>query len=127
LPEIPVIAIIDDDESVRLATKRLVRSLGFIGHTFTCADEFLQSPLLNDTSCVIADVQMPGMSGVELQSRLIAEGNRTPMILITAFPDDRTRTRALTAGAICFLSKPFDGPTLIQCLDTALKGKHGQA
>jgi FixJ family two-component response regulator len=127
LPQTPVIAIIDDDESVRLATKRLVRSLGFIGHTFACADEFLQSPLVNDMSCVIADVQMPGMSGVELQSLLIAEGNRTPIILITAFPDDRARRRALAAGAICFLSKPFDGPTLIQCLDTALKGHHDQA
>ena len=75
---------------------------------------------------MIADVQMPGMSGVELQSLLIAEGNRTPMILITAFPDDRIRARALAAGAICFLSKPFDGPTLIRCLDTALKRHHGE-
>ena len=127
MPAIPVISIIDDDESVRLGTKRLVRSLGFIGHTFASADEFLQSSCLNETSCVIADVQMPGISGVELQRRLIAEGNPTPVILITAFPNDRIRTQALDAGAICFLSKPFDGPTLIQCLDTALRRRHAQA
>jgi FixJ family two-component response regulator len=126
LPEIPVISIIDDDESVRVATKRLVRSLGFIGHTFASADEFLQSPCLNDTSCVIADVQMPGMSGVELQKLLIARGNRTPVILITAFPDDSVRTRALEAGAICFLSKPCDGSTLIECVEMALAGRHGE-
>ena len=117
-----MISIIDDDESLRLATKRFVRSLGFVGHAFASADEFLRSPQLNDTSCVIADVQMPGMSGVELQSLLAAQGNRTPVILITAFPNERLQTQALQAGAICFLSKPFDARTLIQCLETALKG-----
>jgi FixJ family two-component response regulator len=127
LPEVPVISIVDDDESVRVATQRLVRSLGFVAHTFASPEEFLQSPRLNDTSCLIADVQMPGMSGVELQSVLIARGNRTPMIFITAFPDEKIRTRALEAGAIGFLSKPFDGPTLIQCLDRALKGHDGKA
>jgi FixJ family two-component response regulator len=126
VPEIPVISIIDDDESVRLATKRLVRSLGFIGHTFASAGEFLQSARLNDTSCVIADVQMPGMSGVELQSLLLSRGNHTPMIFITAFPDERVRARVLEAGAICFLSKPFDGPRLIQCLETALKRRRSE-
>ena len=127
MTDVPVISIIDDDESVRLGTKRLVRSLGFVGHTFGSADEFLQSPWLNDTSCVIADVQMPGMSGVELQSVLIARGNRTPVILITAFPNERLQTQALEAGAICFLSKPFDGPTMVRCLDTALKRHPGQS
>jgi FixJ family two-component response regulator len=124
LPEVPVISIIDDDESVRVATQRLVRSLGFTAHTFACPEEFLQSPRLNDSSCLIADVQMPGMSGVELQSLLTARGNRTPIIFITAFPDEKIRTRALEGGAICFLSKPFDGSTLIRCLDAALKGNH---
>ena len=121
MPETPVISIIDDDESVRIATQRLVRSLGFVAHVFACPEDFLQSPRLNDTSCLIADVQMPGMSGVELQSLLVARGRRTPMIFITAFPDEKLRARALDAGAICFLSKPFDGPTLIECLDVALK------
>jgi FixJ family two-component response regulator len=116
-----VIAIIDDDDSVRIATKRLVRSLGFIGHAFASAGEFLQSPRVNDSSCIIADVQMPKITGVELQGLLRAQGNLTPIILVTAFPDERIRAQALEAGAIGFLSKPFDGTTLMQCLAAALK------
>lgn len=123
---IPVISIIDDDESVRDATQRLVRSLGFSAHTFASPEEYLQSPRLNDTACLIADVQMPGMSGVDLQSHLAAQGRYTPMIFITAFPDERIRARAMQAGAVAFLSKPFDGPTLIHCLDKALKGPDGE-
>jgi FixJ family two-component response regulator len=110
-----------DDASVRVATNRLVRSLGYIAHTFSSADEFLQSSLVNDTWCVIADVQMPGTSGVELQSILLAQGRRQPIIFITAFPEESTRARALKAGAICFLSKPFDGPTLIKYLAAAIE------
>jgi FixJ family two-component response regulator len=121
LSNIPVISIIDDDESVRAATNRLVRSLGFVAVTFASADEFLRSPRLHDTSCVIADVQMPGMSGIELQSILNAEGKNMPIIFITAFPDEGIRARALKAGAIGFLSKPFEGSTLIQYIDDALK------
>jgi FixJ family two-component response regulator len=120
LSNIPVISIIDDDESVRAATNRLVRSLGFVAVTFASADEFLRSPRLHDTSCVIADVQMPGMSGIEMQSILIASGKDIPIIFITAFPDERTRTRAMEAGAVGFLSKPFEGSTLIQYIDDAL-------
>ena len=121
MPRVPLISIIDDDASVRVATNRLVRSLGYVAHTFASADGFLQSPHVNDTACVIADVQMPGMSGIELQSRLIAEGRSVPMIFITAFPEESIRSRALKAGAICFLSKPFDGTILIECIDIALK------
>jgi FixJ family two-component response regulator len=121
LSGIPVISIVDDDASVRVATDRLVRSLGYVAHAFASADEFLRSAEANETLCLIADVQMPGMSGVELQSRLIAEGRRLPIIFITAFPDESVRARALKAGAICFLTKPFDGPTLIRHLDEALK------
>ena len=123
MPSIPVISIIDDDESVRAATNRLVRSLGFVALTFACADDFLRSPHLHDTSCVITDVQMPGMSGIELQSVLIASGKDIPVIFITAFPDERSRTRAMEAGAIGFLSKPFQGSTLIQYIDDALKSR----
>jgi FixJ family two-component response regulator len=123
LPSIPVISIIDDDESVRAATNRLVRSLGFVALTFACADDFLRSPRLNDTSCVIADVQMPGMSGIELQSVLIASGKDIPIIFITAFPDERARTRAMEAGAVGFLSKPFEGSALIQHIDDALNSR----
>ncbi len=120
----PVISIIDDDASVRAATNRLVRSLGYIAHTFASADEFLRSAHLNDTSCVIADVQMPRMSGVELQGVLIAQGISLPIIFITAYPEENIRARAMAAGAVGFLTKPFDGLTLIKCLDKALK-RHG--
>jgi FixJ family two-component response regulator len=123
LPSIPVISIIDDDESVRAATNRLVRSLGFVALTFACADDFLRSPRLDDTSCLIADVQMPGMSGIELQSTLIASGKDIPVIFITAFPDERIRTRAMEAGAVGFLSKPFKGSSLIQYIDDALNSR----
>jgi FixJ family two-component response regulator len=127
LPQTPVISIIDDDASVRAATNRLVRSLGYIVHTFASAEEFLRSSHLNDTSCVIADVQMPRMSGVELQRLLIAQGVSLPIIFITAYPEENIRARAMAAGAICFLTKPFDGLTLIKCLDKALERRGGES
>jgi FixJ family two-component response regulator len=122
---LPVISIVDDDASVRAATDNLLRSLGYTVHTFASAEEFLQSAQFNDASCVIADVQMPGMSGVDLQARLLTQGHRVPFIFITAFPEETIRARALKAGAICFLTKPFDRLTLIKCLDTALERRGG--
>src|SRR6202050_3608017 len=95
-----MISIVDDDESVREATKGLVRSLGYGAAAFASAEEFLQSKQINDTECVISDVQMSGLIGVELQSKLIADGNRTPIIFITASQEERTRAKALKAGAI---------------------------
>jgi len=121
---VAVISIIDDDASVRVATHRLVRSLGHVAHTFASADDFLRSSQLNDTSCVIADVHMPGMSGIELQNLLKTQGHRLPIIFITAFPEESVRAQALEAGAACFLSKPFDAHILIKHLDAAVKG-HG--
>jgi FixJ family two-component response regulator len=118
--KVPVVSIIDDDESVRTATQCLVRSLGLKTRTFASAEEFLLSPYVTETSCVIADVQMAKMSGLELQSRLRACGNDLPMIFITAFPDERLKVRALEDGAVGFLSKPFDGRVLIDCLSKAL-------
>ena len=115
-----MISIVDDDASVREATRGLVRSLGYRAATFGSAEEFLTSERVHDTSCLIADVQMPGLSGLELQSHLIAEGHPMPMIFITAFPEARVRTQALEAGAFGFLSKPFDEENLIACLDKAL-------
>ena len=109
-----MISIVDDDPSVREATKGLVRSLGYGAAAFASAEDFLQSDQVNDTACLITDVQMPGLSGVELQSRLIAQGNCTPIIFITAFPEQRIRARALEAGAVGFLSKPFDEDCLIE-------------
>jgi FixJ family two-component response regulator len=124
LPQPVVISIVDDDEAVREATKGLVRSLGYTAATFGSAEEFLNSERRHNTSCIIADVQMPGLSGVEMQKRLIAEGHRLPMIFVTAYPEDRIRRSAMEAGAVGFLSKPFNEEHLIGCLDSAL-GRRG--
>ncbi|HWE19865.1 MAG TPA: response regulator [Hyphomicrobiaceae bacterium] len=115
-----MISIVDDDESVREATKGLVRSLGYAAATFSSAEEFLTSDRVHATSCLIADVQMPGLSGIDLQHRLAAEGLRLPVIFVTAFPDERTRRRAIDAGAVDYLSKPFSDEQLVSCLNTAL-------
>jgi FixJ family two-component response regulator len=120
-----LIAIVDDDESIRVSTATLMRSFGHATRSFASAEEFLQSPELGETSCLISDVQMPGISGLELQSRLASENRRTPIIFITAFPDPRIQERALAGGAVCFLTKPFDGQTLIQCVDRALNRSNG--
>jgi len=122
LSAVPMIAIVDDDESVREATKALVRSMGYGAMTFASGEEFLESDYLDDMFCVITDVQMPGLSGVELQQRLIAEGQRLPVVFITAYPDERTRKLVLDAGAIGYLSKPFSDESLVQCLERALAG-----
>jgi FixJ family two-component response regulator len=126
LSAIPVISIIDDDASVRTARQNLVRSLGYKVHMFASAEAFLSSEQLNATSCVIADVQMPGMNGVELQCHLRAKGSRVPLIFISAFPEEAIRQRALRDGAICFLAKPFDGCVLIDHLNTALFERPGE-
>jgi len=116
---------VGSSRSVRVATDNLLSALGYIVHTFASADEFLRSAHFNDTSCVIADVQMPTMSGVELQALLLARGERMPFIFITAFPDESVRARVQKSGAICFLTKPFDRQSLIKCLDTALQRHAG--
>lgn len=116
----PMISIVDDDQSVREATRGLVRSLGYEAALFGSAEEFLSSQEMHDTSCLIADVQMPGLSGVELQSELISNGHSLPMIFVTAFPEPAIRDKAMNAGAYGFLSKPFDEDSLIACLDRAL-------
>jgi FixJ family two-component response regulator len=117
-----LISIVDDDASMREATKGLVRSLGYRAVTFVSAEEFLQSASVDETSCLIADVQMPGLSGIELQRRLIARGNLVPTIFITAFPEDNARRSALEAGAVGFLDKPFTEESLLSCLERALRG-----
>jgi FixJ family two-component response regulator len=127
LSTLSVISVIDDDASVRAATNNLLRSHGYTVHTFASAEEFLRSAHLNNTSCVVADVQMAVMSGLDLLTQMRTQGYRVPFIFITAFPDESVRARALKAGAICFLAKPFAGPTLIKCLDTALERHRGGA
>ena len=120
MQKVPVISIIDDDESVREATKCLVRSLGYVAAAFASAEEFLRSERVGDTACLITDIQMPGLNGLELHEQLVEAGRSMPVIFITAFPEEKVRTRALAAGACGFLKKPFDEQSLIGCLDRAL-------
>jgi FixJ family two-component response regulator len=118
--KVPVISIVDDDESVRKATTNFVRSLGYVATTFASAQEFLAADCARDTDCLITDLQMPGMTGLELQTRLIADGHRLPIIFISAFPEAKARGQALAAGAIAFLDKPFSDDKLITHLNEAL-------
>ncbi len=122
-----MISVIDDDASIRIATDNLLRSLGYAVLTFESAEEFLRSDSLDDISCVIADVNMPAISGVELLALLRTRGKRMPFIFITAFPDERIRTTALAAGAIGFLTKPFDRGNFIRCIELALRADDGNA
>jgi FixJ family two-component response regulator len=123
LRQAAVISIVDDDESVREATKSLVRSLGYKAATFGSAEEFLGSTEMMATACLITDVQMPGLSGVELQDRLIADGHQMPTIFVSAFPDEKVQRRVLGSGAIGYLHKPYEEDRLIECIDTALKSR----
>ncbi len=122
-----IISVVDDDASVRVATDNLLSSYGYRVHTFASAEEFLQSSCLNDSSCVIADVQMPAMSGLDLLMHMRAQGYNAPFIFITAFPEENVRTQALKAGAICFLAKPFARFALIKCIEIALSERRGDA
>jgi FixJ family two-component response regulator len=116
----PLISIIDDDESMREAIKGLVKSMGYTVEAVASAQEFLNSRRVRRTSCLITDVQMPGMTGLELYQRLSTSGKPIPTILITAYPDDGARERALAAGVIGYLSKPFDENDLLACIRSAL-------
>jgi FixJ family two-component response regulator len=120
LSTLSVISVIDDDASVRAAINNLLSSHGYLVHTFASAEEFLRSTHLDDSSCVIADVQMSAMSGLELLTHMRTQGSSAPFILITAFPEESVRARALRAGATCFLAKPFAAPVLINCVENAL-------
>jgi len=121
MPPETVISIVDDDDAVRRGIKSLLQSLDYIVHTFASAEEFLKSPQLHQTSCLISDVRMPEVSGLELQARLHAEGHHISVIFVTAHPDGHLRDRAMRSGAIAFMSKPISEADLIRCLDRALK------
>ena len=123
MPNNPVIAIVDDDESFRHATLSFVRSLGYSAAAFPSADAFLNSNAVEATDCLITDVQMPGMTGIELQRYLLAQGNRVPVIFVTAYPETEVRGHALRAGAVGFLGKPFGDESLISCLHKALASR----
>ena len=122
-----IVSIIDDDASVRVAMAGLVRSLGLVARTYESAEDFLRSPDFDDISCLITDVQMPGMNGLELQSHLLAQGWRLPIIFITAFPEPNLRKRAEAGGALAFLEKPCDARVIVSLLDKAFASPDGPA
>jgi len=117
----PMISIVDDDASVRDATASLMRAAGYTPKAFPGASEFLNSEDVDATKFLIADVQMPGMTGFDLHDRLVNDGRRIPTILVTAYPDARMRERAMQAGVVRYLTKPFDESELLECIQTALQ------
>jgi Response regulator len=117
----PCIAIVDDDEAVREALGNLLRSVGFEVRAFASAEAFLGSPERQSISCLVTDIQMPGMGGLELQQRVARSGSPLPVILMTAFPRDHVRRQAEEQGAAGFLAKPFDATRMIECVQRALQ------
>ena len=123
-----IVSIVDDDDAVRTATQTFVRSLGYKTAAFASAEEFLKAPERETASCLIADIQMPGMSGLDLQRKLAHQRPGLPIIFVTAFPEERIRQQAIAAGAACLLGKPYDGDVLVEYIEKALSGKpHGRA
>jgi FixJ family two-component response regulator len=118
-----VISIVDDDPWAREGTVDLINSLGYATRAYKSAEKFLDSGQVQNTSCLITDLHLPGLNGIELQRQLQDDGYRTPVIFVTAFTEAKVRERALSAGAIAFLAKPFDESALISSLQTALNPK----
>jgi FixJ family two-component response regulator len=116
----PLVSVVEDDRFFRESMGRLMRSLGYTVESFPSAADFLASPRLADTTCLIADVHMPAMTGIELYRHLIDAGRAIPTILVTAYPNDVDRARALNDGVICYLRKPVDEQNLVRCLRAAL-------
>ena len=116
MPKAPFISVVDDDRFHRASMRRLVTSLGYAVEDFASAADFLASPRLIETTCLIADVHMPAMTGVELYRHLIGTGYAIPTILVTAYPNDADRARALNDGVVCYLRKPVDQEHLMRCL-----------
>jgi FixJ family two-component response regulator len=121
MPKRTLISIVEDDEPFRDSVGKLVKLAGYAVETFPSAADFLASPLVPETACLITDLQMPGMTGVELHRHLVDAGFRIPTILVTAYPDETTRDRALKDGVICYLSKPVDDDHLERCLRSAVE------
>jgi FixJ family two-component response regulator len=115
-----MVALVEDDESYRLAMQRLLKSAGFSVRSFSCAEEFLDSGCQRDTGCLIADIRMPGMSGLDLQAKLNADHCPIPIIFVTAHGDEKMRLQAMRGGAVKFLAKPFDGAILLEGVRAAL-------
>ena len=121
MPKGPLVAIVDDDESIRDTTKDLLESAGFSAAAFAHATSMLKSRRLNQVSCLIADMRMPEMTGLELHQHLVASNRAIPTILMTAYPDERTRALAIKAGVVCYLIKPFAADELLTCVRRALQ------
>jgi FixJ family two-component response regulator len=126
LTDTPFIAVVDDDDMVREATAALIETFGLVVRVFSSADAYLCSNCVRDTSCLITDVQMPGIDGLQLQHRLAKSGHRIPIIFVTAFPDERARERAMKVGAVCYLSKPFEPLDLLDCIRSAIGDRVGE-
>ncbi|CAM3939984.1 response regulator transcription factor [Bordetella muralis] len=120
IPKKSVVAIVDDDDSVRSAMSKLLRLEGYEVHGFATAADFLKSSQIFRTQCLVSDIRMPGSNGLEFHARLLALGHHIPTIFMTGFPENKSRERALAAGARGFLIKPFDGALLIQLIEEAL-------
>ena len=120
MAERPLVAIVDDDQSLRNATGDLLKAAGFSTATFEDAESFLGSASRASAACLVADMRMPGMTGLELYQALVASGDRIPTVIITAHPEDLTRSRARDAGITCYLSKPFAPDDLLECVGEAL-------
>ena len=118
----PLVAIVDDDQSIRDATSNLLQAAGFSTATFADAESFLTSAREPRAACLVADMRMPGMSGLQLHQHLAASGSPIPTVLITAYPSDATRLRAREAGIVCCLAKPFAPDELLGCVHEALAG-----
>ena len=115
-----LISVVEDDQFFRESMRRLMRSLGYTVEAFPSAADFLASPRLAETACLIADVHMPGMTGIELHRHLVGAGHTIPTILVTAYPNDIDQDRALNDGVVCYLRKPVDEQHLSRCLRAAL-------
>src|SRR5882762_151212 len=120
MPKASLVSVVEDDRFFCDSMRRLMKSLGHNVEAFSCAADFLASPRLVETACLIADVHMPAMTGLDLYRHLIDAGNAIPTILVTAYPDDEVRARALKDGVACYLRKPVDEKHLMRCLRAAL-------
>jgi Response regulator len=124
MPKPPLVSVVEDDQHFRESMGRLMRSLGYTVEAFPSAADFLASPRLVETACLIADVHMPAMTGIELYRHLVNEGYAIPTILVTAYLDDVDRNRALIDGVVCYLRKPVDEKRLLGCLNAALRSRN---
>lgn len=124
MPRGPLVAIVDDDESIRVTTKDLLESAGYLATTYTSAASFLKSKRRESVACLIADMRMGEVTGLELHQRLIASNQAIPTILMTAYPDERVRAMAIKAKVVCYLAKPFAAEELLACVHCALRGRN---